>query len=77
MKLDISQVLAWPIVLRCRQRILKERHSILAHLNMAEYDSTKPGYVSLQRLVTGKDEEFCKHVAKISTNLYYDYLKTF
>lgn len=44
---------------------------------MAEYDSTKPGYVSLQRLVTGKDEEFCKHVAKISTNLYYDYLKTF
>ncbi|XP_067933783.1 transcription termination factor 3, mitochondrial-like [Watersipora subatra] len=77
MHLSKEQILAWPSILRCRQRIVKERHSVLSHLNLHEYDSSKPGYVSLQRLVSGTDENFCKDVAKIPLNLYYDYIKTF
>lgn len=49
---------------------------MLAHLNKAVYDTSEPGYVSLQTLVSGSTENFCKNVAKISEEQYYDFLKT-
>lgn len=76
MGIKVEEIISWPGILRCRQRIVKERHSVLAHLKMAEYEKTKPGYVSLPRLVSKTDADFCENVAKVPLQLYYDYLKT-
>lgn len=76
MGIDKKVIAQWPMVLKCREKILKERHSVLAFLDKAVYDSSQPGYVSLQSLVSGSTDYFCKNVAKISEEQYYDFLKT-
>lgn len=76
MKLNNDAIAEWPSVLRNRTPRLKERHSILNYLNLAEYDRTKPGYISLQQLVSGNTDVFCENVLKIPTQQYYDFVKT-
>ena len=69
-------IASWPMVLECRQKILDERHTLLSNLDMAEYNPTKPGFITLQRLVRGTTDVFCSNVAKISKEQYYEFLKT-
>lgn len=76
MEISMEQIIAWPSVLRNRERRIEERHKLLKHLGLAEYDATKAGYVSLQRLVSGKTDVFCSEVAHISEQQYFDFIKT-
>lgn len=76
MEIAMEQIIAWPSVLRNRERRIEERHKLLKHLGLAEYDATKAGYVSLQRLVSGKTDVFCSEVAHISEQQYFDFIKT-
>lgn len=55
---------------------IKERHLFLVYLGKAQYDPTKPNYVSLDKFVSIPDEVFCKEIAKTSVNDFEKFLKT-
>lgn len=55
---------------------IKERHLFLVYLGKAQYDPTKPNYVSLDKVVSFPDEVFCKEIAKTSVNDFEKFLKT-
>jgi len=76
MKLSKEDILSWPGVLRCRELRLRERHSLLKHLNRAQYSPTEFGYISLKDLCSNSDEHFREHVAKITPEDYLNYMKT-
>lgn len=66
-----------PNILLCRKTRLQQRHMFLVELKKAQYDPTKPLYVSPQILVSGTDVDFCRDVAKTSIDVYNEFLKTF
>lgn len=76
MGLSNKQITSWPNILNTREKILKQRHSVLSQLHKAIYNEEEPEFVSLKSIATGTDEKFCQDVAKISLQQYYDYLKT-
>ncbi|KAK7100151.1 hypothetical protein V1264_023144 [Littorina saxatilis] len=76
MGLTHRHLCAWPAVFRTRLHILKQRHRFLLLVGRAQYDPTQENYVSLKALVSGKDRDFCFHVAKASTAQFYNFLKT-
>lgn len=63
-------------VLLCKARRLQERDEFLKKIGRAQYDCTKPLYVSLYDLITGDDAKFCLDVAKCSLLDYNTYLKS-
>ncbi|XP_015189163.1 PREDICTED: transcription termination factor 3, mitochondrial [Polistes dominula] len=76
MKLSHEFISSQPYVLLCRKRRLEQRHKFLVKLGRAQYDPTKPMYVSLIALIGGTDDQFCQNVAKTSRETYDLFLKS-
>ena len=65
-----------PNVLTYRSWRVRQRHLMLNMLNRDQYDWSRPGYVSLDRLVGTTDQEFCRDVAQVPVASYNEFLKT-
>ncbi|XP_043501940.1 transcription termination factor 3, mitochondrial [Polistes fuscatus] len=76
MKLSHEFISSQPHVLLCRKHRLEQRHKFLVKLGRAQYDPTKPMYVSLIALISGTNDQFCQNVAKTSTETYDSFLKS-
>lgn len=76
MDINHDRIVLEPQVLSCRLFRIKQRHEYLKYLNRVQYNPTKPNYVSLIKLVSGNDLEFCLNVAKTSIEMFNSYLKT-
>lgn len=76
MDINHDRIILEPHIMSCRLFRIKQRHEYLKYLNRAQYDPTKPNYVSLSKLVSGSDSEFCMNIAKTSIELFNTYLKT-
>ncbi|VVC24613.1 Transcription termination factor, mitochondrial/chloroplastic [Cinara cedri] len=76
MNINHDRIVLEPQVLSCRLFRIKQRHEYLKYLNRVQYDPTKPNYVSLLKLVSGTDSEFCLNIAKTSVEMFNSYLKT-
>lgn len=74
--LDHKQLVTQPGILLCRLSRVRERHEFLKHLDRAQYDCDKPGYISPISLVSFSDSEFCSQICKVSTTTYNKFLKT-
>ncbi|XP_020277762.1 transcription termination factor 3, mitochondrial [Pseudomyrmex gracilis] len=77
MQLSRDIIVQMPQILLCRFSRLQQRHMFLVELKRAQYDPTKPMYVSPRALVSGTDLEFCSDIAKTSIDIYNTFLKTF
>lgn len=69
-------IVRFPQVFNARLFKVKERHLFLRYLGRAQYDPTKPSYVSLDKLVSLPDDAFCKEIAKASAQDLEAFLKT-
>jgi mTERF domain-containing protein len=76
MGINHDRIVLEPQVLTSRLFRIKQRHEYLKYLNRAQYDPTKPNYVSLFNLVKGTDLDFCLNIAKTNTEKFNNYLKT-
>lgn len=76
MKLPHETIAQQPEVLTCRLHKLKQRHMFLVTQKKAQYDPTKPLYVSLKALISNTDAEFCANVAKTPVETFNMFLKT-
>lgn len=76
MNINHDHIVLEPQVMSSRLFRIKQRHEYLKYLNRVQYDPTKPNYVSLSKLVSGNDSEFCLNVAKTSVEMFNSYLKT-
>ncbi|KAL6432730.1 hypothetical protein ACFW04_006257 [Cataglyphis niger] len=77
MQLKHDLLVKVPHVLLCRKTRLQQRHLFLIEMKKAQYDPSKPMYVSPRALVSGTDVEFCMNIAKTSIDVYNAFLKTF
>lgn len=77
MGINHDRLVLEPQVLSSRLFRIKQRHEYLKYLNRAQYDPTKPNYVSLLKLISGNDSDFCLNIAKTSVEMFNNYLKTF
>ncbi|XP_014479407.1 PREDICTED: transcription termination factor 3, mitochondrial [Dinoponera quadriceps] len=77
MMLPLDFIVQSPHILLCRKARLQQRHMFLVELKKAQYDPTKPLYVSLRALVEGTDVDFCRNIAMTSVDMYNAFLKTF
>uniref|UniRef100_A0A3P9NNK3 Mitochondrial transcription termination factor 3 n=1 Tax=Poecilia reticulata TaxID=8081 RepID=A0A3P9NNK3_POERE len=55
---------------------LRERHLFLEYLGKAQYDPDLPSYISLDRLVSLPDENFCTELAMATLEDFYLFQKT-
>ncbi|XP_006916730.1 transcription termination factor 3, mitochondrial [Pteropus alecto] len=69
-------IVRFPQVFNTRLFKVKERHLFLTYLGRAQYDSAKPNYISLDKLVSMPDEIFCEEIAKASVQDFEKFLKT-
>ncbi|XP_044524411.1 transcription termination factor 3, mitochondrial [Gracilinanus agilis] len=69
-------IVKFPQVFNSKLLRVKERNSFLTYLGRAQYDPQKPNYISLDKLVSIPDEEFCKEIAKASLQDFEMFLKT-
>ncbi|XP_043735054.1 transcription termination factor 3, mitochondrial isoform X2 [Cervus elaphus] len=69
-------IVRFPQVFNTRLFKVKERHLFLAYLGRAQYDPTKPNYISLDKLVSVPDGIFCEGMAKASVRDFEKFLKT-
>lgn len=69
-------IVKFPQVFNTRLFKIKERHSFLHYLRRAQYDPTKPNYISLDKLVSVPDEHFCEEIARASVQDFEKFLKT-
>ncbi|KAM9689782.1 transcription termination factor 3, mitochondrial isoform 2-T5 [Dama dama] len=69
-------IVRFPQVFNTRLFKVKERHLFLAYLGRAQYDPTKPNYISLDKLVSVPDGIFCEGMAKASLQDFEKFLKT-
>lgn len=76
MKFSHEKILQSPEILTSRKYRLKQRHGFLKSLGKAQYDETKPGYISIKSLVEGTDKEFVENVSKSSLETYNNFMKT-
>ncbi|GAB1868826.1 mTERF domain-containing protein 1, mitochondrial [Camponotus japonicus] len=77
MQLQHNLLVKMPHILLCRKARLQQRHSFLVEMKRAQYDPSKPMYVSPKALISGTDAEFCINIAKTSVDVYNAFLKTF
>lgn len=71
-----EQLVKVPEILLCREFKLKERHGFLNFLGRAQYDPSKPLYISPKTLVTAEDRDFVVKICDSNMESYQDYLKT-
>jgi len=76
MEISHDRIVLESQVLTSRLFRTKQRHEYLKYLNRAQYDPTKANYVSLSKLISGNDSEFCMNIAKTSVEMFNSYLKT-
>ncbi|XP_070153292.1 transcription termination factor 3, mitochondrial [Polyergus mexicanus] len=76
MQLQHDLLVKTPHILLCRKNRLQQRHSFLVEMKKAQYDPSKPMYVSPRVLISGTDAEFCMNIAKTSVDVYNAFLKT-
>lgn len=69
-------IVRFPQVFNTRLFKVKERHLFLTYLGRAQYDSAKPNYISLDKLVSMPNEIFCEEIAKASVQDFEKFLKT-
>ncbi|EFB29086.1 hypothetical protein PANDA_009841, partial [Ailuropoda melanoleuca] len=69
-------IVKFPQVFNTRLFKVKERHLFLTYVGRAQYDPTKPNYISLDKLVSVPDEIFCEEIAKASVQDFEKFLKT-
>ncbi|CRL01140.1 CLUMA_CG014487, isoform A [Clunio marinus] len=76
--MDIShdRILQSPEILTNRLSRLKQRFQFLKLLGKAQFDETKPGYISFKMFLEGSDEDFVLKVCKSSLERYDNFLKT-
>ncbi|XP_011629996.1 transcription termination factor 3, mitochondrial [Pogonomyrmex barbatus] len=77
MQLQRDFIVQMPNILLCRKTRLQQRHLFLMELKKAQYDPSKPMYVSPKALIGGTDADFCRDVAMTSIEIYNAFLKTF
>lgn len=77
MQLQRDFIAQIPQVLLCRKTRLEQRHLFLVEMKKAQYDPSKPLYVSPKALVSGTDVDFCRDIAQTSVEIYNAFLKTF
>ncbi|KYM96360.1 mTERF domain-containing protein 1, mitochondrial [Cyphomyrmex costatus] len=77
MQLQHDFITQMPHILLCRKTRLQQRHLFLVEMKKAQYDPSKPMYVSPLALVSGTDVDFCRDIAKTSIDIYNAFLKTF
>lgn len=75
MEINHDRIVLESQVLTSRLFRIKQRHEYLKYLNRAQYDPKKANYISLLKLVSGDDSEFCTDVAKTSVEMFNSYLK--
>ncbi|OQV23500.1 putative Transcription termination factor 3, mitochondrial [Hypsibius exemplaris] len=71
-----AAIVQFPGALVVRKHVVKERHLFLKSIRRNQYDPTRPGYVSLEALVSGRDVEFCTEVAKTPVEVFNEFTKT-
>lgn len=76
MEISHDRIVLEPQVMSSRLFRIKQRHEYLKYLNRAQYDPKLPNYISILKLVTGNDSEFCMNIAKTSVEMFNSYLKT-
>lgn len=76
MELSHAMMTKHPKIFGLRDQKLRERHRFLKFLGKAQYDPTKPGYISPHNFVSGNDAEFSTNVAISSIEIMNDFLKT-
>jgi mTERF domain-containing protein len=76
MKISHDKILQSPEILTSRKFRLRQRYEFLKFLGKAQFDETKPGYISFKSFVEGNDTEFILNVCKTSMETYDNFLKT-
>lgn len=76
MNISHDRIVLEPQVMTSRLFRIQQRHEYLKYLNRAQYDPTKPNYISLLKLISGTDSDFCLNIAKTSVEMFNSYLKT-
>ena len=77
MQLQHDFIVRMPHILLCRKTRLQQRHLFLVEMKKAQYNPSKPMYVSPLALVSGTDVEFCRDIVRTSVDIYNAFLKTF
>nr|XP_019946417.1 PREDICTED: transcription termination factor 3, mitochondrial [Paralichthys olivaceus] len=76
MKVPHHLITKFPQVLNTKYLRIRERHLFLEYLGKAQYDTTLPNYISLDRLVSLPDEAFCTELASATLEDFYMFQKT-
>lgn len=76
MELSLDMIAANPFGMVNRVSRMRERHLFLKSLGKAQYDPTKPNFISIRMITHGNDASFCEFVAKTSIETYNMFLKT-
>jgi len=76
MKISHDKILQSPEILTSRVHRMRQRHEFLKFLGKAQFDHTKPGYISLRSFIEGTDKDFILGICKSSLRVYDDFLKT-
>lgn len=75
-KLNDAQIREYPSSLYFPLVYLKSRFAYLRHLNMVQFDPTKPNFISLKDICEHTNETFCKKITKTSLDQFEKFLKT-
>ena len=76
MKIENSQLVMQPYILKERLFRIKERHGFLKKIGRAQYNPKLPLYTSIDDLGRGTDEQFAIDIAKRTYEEYDSYLRT-
>ncbi|XP_053389563.1 transcription termination factor 3, mitochondrial-like [Mercenaria mercenaria] len=76
MELPHELIAKTPIAMDTTRYFLENRHRFLVKCGRAQYDPTKPNYVSLHALLTAKEDIWCVEIAKASVAEYNQFLRT-
>ncbi|XP_032437086.1 transcription termination factor 3, mitochondrial isoform X2 [Xiphophorus hellerii] len=76
MKVPHHLITKFPQVLNSKFLRLRERHLFLEYLGKAQYDPDLPSYISLDRLASLPDENFCTDLAVATLEDFYLFQKT-
>ncbi|XP_054909856.1 transcription termination factor 3, mitochondrial isoform X2 [Poeciliopsis prolifica] len=76
MKVPHHLITKFPQVFNSKFLRLRERHLFLEYLGKAQYDPDLPSYISLDRLASLPDENFCTDLAMATLEDFYLFQKT-
>jgi mTERF domain-containing protein len=75
-KLTHTFIATFPPVLVVPLHLLKSRYAYLKYLNRAQFEPTKPNFISLKSLIEPDEIQFCRNSAKTSSEQFKKFLKT-